>query len=106
VRPAAYPIPDDGPVGELLRAAGRGPMRPAHIHFMVGAAGFHTLITHVFPSGGPHLADDAVFGVKPSLIRDLVERQAGSGPAGRRLDGRWWELVFDIRLVPTTGERS
>jgi hydroxyquinol 1,2-dioxygenase len=106
VKPAPYPIPDDGPVGELLQAAGRGPMRPAHIHFMVLARGFQTLITHVFVSGGPHLDDDAVFGVKQSLILDLGEHAGGSGPAGRELDGRWWELVFDIRLAPSTGERS
>jgi hydroxyquinol 1,2-dioxygenase len=106
VRPVAYPIPHDGPVGELLRATDRGPMRPAHIHFMVTAPGFHTLTTHVFLSDSPHLDDDAVFGVKSSLIRDLVEHRPGRGPAERTLDGRWWELVFDIRLAPTPGEDS
>jgi hydroxyquinol 1,2-dioxygenase len=106
VRPAAYPIPADGPVGDLLKAAGRGPMRPAHIHFMVSAPGFHTLITHAFPAGGPYLDDDAVFGVKESLVIDLAEHAAGRGPGGRELDGRWWQMVFDIRLVPTTGEIS
>ena len=104
VRPAPYPIPDDGPVGDLLKAAGRGPMRPAHIHFMVQAPGFHTLVTHVFPSGGPHLDDDAVFGVKESLVLDLAEHGPGSGPAGRQLDRRWWELGFDIRLATMGGQ--
>jgi hydroxyquinol 1,2-dioxygenase len=100
VRPAPYPIPDDGPVGDLLTAAGRGPMRPAHIHFMVTAPGYHRLVTHVFVAGGPHLDDDAVFGVKESLIRELTPHPIGEGPAGRTLDERWWDLRFDIRLVP------
>ena len=106
VRPVPYPIPDDGPVGDLLKAAGRGPMRPAHIHFMVSAPGHHTLVTHVFPAGGAHLNDDAVFGVKDSLVLDIDEHPPGPGPAGRSLDGPWWQLVFDIRLVPTPGENS
>ncbi|HEY4278560.1 MAG TPA: dioxygenase [Conexibacter sp.] len=101
VRPSAYPIPHDGPVGDLLRAAVRSPMRPAHIHFMVRADGFETLVTHVFEAGGPHLEDDAVFGVKESLVYELSEHPPGAGPAGRALDERWWGLAFDIRLVPT-----
>ncbi len=64
VEPTAYPIPYDGPVGELLTAAGRGPMRPAHVHFMVSAEGHETLITHVFVAGDTYLDKDAVFGVK------------------------------------------
>jgi hydroxyquinol 1,2-dioxygenase len=68
VRPAPYPIPDDGPVGDLLKAAGRSPYRPAHIHFMVSHPGHETLVTHVFLAGSAHLEDDAVFGVKQSLI--------------------------------------
>jgi hydroxyquinol 1,2-dioxygenase len=103
VKPAPYPIPDDGPVGDLLKAAGRGPMRPAHIHFMVSSPGFHTLVTHVFVAGSPHLDDDAVFGVKESLIHTLDEHPPGDGPAGRNLDSRWWELRFDIRLAGDQG---
>jgi hydroxyquinol 1,2-dioxygenase len=99
VRPAPYPIPSDGPVGELLAAAGRGPMRPAHIHFMVAAPGHHTLVTHVFAADGPHLDDDAVFGVKRSLVRELVAQPPGVGPGGRTLSDRWWTLVFDVRLA-------
>jgi len=75
VKPVAYPIPDDGPVGRLMAAAGRSVMRPAHIHFMVSAPGRRTLITHVFDREDPHLATDAVFGVKPSLVADF--RRAG-----------------------------
>jgi hydroxyquinol 1,2-dioxygenase len=99
VKPAAYPIPGDGPVGELLDAANRSPMRPAHIHFMVSAPGHRTLVTHVFLAGGAHLEDDAVFGVKESLIEPFTEQPAGVGPAGRKLEGRWWKLVFNVRLA-------
>jgi hydroxyquinol 1,2-dioxygenase len=99
VKPSAYPIPADGPVGELLAGSGRSPMRPAHIHFKVKARGHRTLVTHVFAAGGPHLDDDAVFGVKESLIEEFSEQPPGQGPPGRRLDGRWWKLQFDIRLA-------
>jgi hydroxyquinol 1,2-dioxygenase len=99
VKPAPYPIPGDGPVGELLAATGRSPMRPAHIHFMVSAPGHRTLVTHVFVAGGAHLEDDAVFGVKESLIERFVEQPPGEGPGGRTLDRRWWRLVFNVRLA-------
>jgi maleylacetate reductase len=100
VRPAPYPIPDDGPVGDLLTAAGRGPMRPAHLHFKVAAPGYRTLITHIFVAGDPYLDRDAVFGVKESLITDFAEHPAGTGPDGRHLDGPWTSVVFDIVLAP------
>jgi hydroxyquinol 1,2-dioxygenase len=73
VRPEAYPIPHDGPVGELLQAAGRGPMRPAHIHFRISAPGYQTLVTHIFAEGDEYLGSDAVFGVKDSLIAPFGE---------------------------------
>jgi len=66
--PVSYPIPDDGPAGQLLGAMGRHPFRPAHIHFMISASGYRTLITHLFFEGDKFLESDAVFGVKPSLI--------------------------------------
>jgi hydroxyquinol 1,2-dioxygenase len=77
VFPEPYPIPHDGPVGELLRAAGRGPMRPAHIHFKIAAPHHQTLITHIFPSGDKYLTSDAVFGVKESLIIDFTPNDDG-----------------------------
>jgi hydroxyquinol 1,2-dioxygenase len=104
VKPSAYPIPADGPVGELLALANRSPMRPAHIHFMAKARGHRTLVTHVFVAGGPHLDDDAVFGVKDSLIEEFSEHPPGTGPAGRRLEGRWWKLMLDIRLAQEDGK--
>ena len=69
VRPMPYPIPGDGPVGRLMAACGRDIMRPGHIHVMASAPGYKTLITHVFDAATEHLEDDAVFGVRPSLIR-------------------------------------
>jgi hydroxyquinol 1,2-dioxygenase len=99
VRPAPYPIPHDGPVGELLTAAGRGPMRPAHIHFMVSAPGYRTLTTHIFVDGGDHLREDAVFGVRDSLIKTFVEQAPGTAPDGRELDAPWSHVSFDIVLA-------
>ncbi len=101
VRPVAYPIPDDGPVGELLRAGGRGPMRPAHIHFMVTAPGFARLITHVFAAGDEHLVDDAVFGVKDSLIAEFTEHTAGTAPDGRVVDQAYSSVHYDLVLATT-----
>ncbi|MFD0692410.1 intradiol ring-cleavage dioxygenase [Actinomadura fibrosa] len=69
--PRYYPIPDDGPVGALLSATGRHPNRPAHIHFIVQAAGYETVTTHIFKNDDPYLDSDVVFGVKESLIRDF-----------------------------------
>jgi protocatechuate 3,4-dioxygenase beta subunit len=68
VMPVSYPIPSDGPAGQLLQHMGRHPFRPAHVHFMISAPNYRTLITHLFLAGDEYLASDAVFGVKPSLI--------------------------------------
>ena len=74
----AYPIPDDGPVGDMLRATRRHPWRPAHLHFMVKAPGYETLITHVFRDGDAYLDSDAVFGVRQSLIADWKKQPDGN----------------------------
>jgi catechol 1,2-dioxygenase len=71
--PSYYPIPTDGPVGELLAATRRHPYRPAHIHFIVSADGYQPLTTHIFVSGAPYIDSDAVFAVKKSLITDFKE---------------------------------
>jgi catechol 1,2-dioxygenase len=68
ILPTSYPIPDDGPAGQLLTAMGRHPYRPAHIHFLISAPGYRTLVTHLFIAGDRYLESDAVFGVKSSLI--------------------------------------
>ncbi|MEU1806171.1 dioxygenase [Streptomyces sp. NPDC019937] len=70
--PSPYPIPTDGPVGALLRATGRHPYRPAHIHVIAEAAGHATLTTHVFVAGSPYVESDAVFAVKRSLVQDFT----------------------------------
>ncbi|MCW5655571.1 intradiol ring-cleavage dioxygenase [Hydrogenophaga sp.] len=72
-----YPIPDDGPVGEMLRATARHPWRPAHLHFMIKAPGYETLVTHVFRDGDPYLDSDAVFGVRQSLVAQWVRQADG-----------------------------
>ena len=69
--PRYYPIPYDGPVGDLLQALDRNPNRPAHLHFIISAAGYEKLITHIFTPDCPWLQDDAVFGVKESLITNF-----------------------------------
>jgi hydroxyquinol 1,2-dioxygenase len=74
----AYPIPDDGPVGDMLRATKRHPWRPAHLHFMIEAPGYETLITHVFRDGDRYLDSDAVFGVRQSLVADWVKQPDGT----------------------------
>ena len=68
--PCSYPIPHDGPVGAMLAATGRHPWRPAHLHFMISAPGYRTLVTHLFRDGDQYLESDAVFGVRSSLIAD------------------------------------
>jgi catechol 1,2-dioxygenase len=72
VRPVPYPIPSDGPAGDLLKAHGRGWMRPGHTHMWVRADGFKDLITHVFDVKSAYLREDAVFGVRDSLIREFA----------------------------------
>lgn len=87
----AYPIPTDGPVGHMLEATRRSAWRPAHLHFMIQAPGYQTLITHVFRRGDQHLEADPVFGVRQSLIADWVPRSDGMT-----------ELTFDFILNSTT----
>lgn len=84
VKPKFYPIPDDGPVGKLLAALGRHPYRPAHLHYILEAAGHDRLVTHIFDPDDPYIASDAVFGVKESLLAkfDLIEDEAAIRAAG------------------------
>lgn len=101
VVPSPYPIPDDGPVGQMLRAQGRHPYRPAHVHFMVRAPGFRRLVTHLFLQGSDYLDSDVVFGVKESLIRPLEAMPAGTAPTGEHRDAPYALLRADIRLAPS-----
>jgi hydroxyquinol 1,2-dioxygenase len=100
VRPQAYPIPGDGPVGDLLRAAGRSPMRPAHVHFMVKADGYQTLITHVFDAADAHLDSDAVFGVRSQLITSFERHDPGAAPDGVEMGVPYWTMTYDLVLEP------
>jgi hydroxyquinol 1,2-dioxygenase len=100
IKPAAYPIPDDGPVGQMLKAQGRHPWRPAHVHFMIDAPGHRKLVTHVFVAGDKYLDSDAVFGVKDSLIREFVEHPAGQTPDARQIDKSYCHLHYDFALKP------
>jgi hydroxyquinol 1,2-dioxygenase len=99
VKPQAYPIPDDGPVGDLLKAGGRSPMRPAHVHFRVEAPGYQTLITHVFVEGDEHLDSDAVFGVRSDLIGTFEHHEPGTAPDGRTMDVPYWTMGYDLVLA-------
>jgi len=102
ITPTPYPIPHDGPVGQLLAATGRSPMRASHLHFKVSHPGFRTLITHIFVAGDELLGSDTVFGVKESLVKEFQAQPAGTpAPDGRDLAGRAWSRVrFDIVLAP------
>jgi protocatechuate 3,4-dioxygenase beta subunit len=91
VKPASYPVPNDGPVGRMLRAMGRHPMRPAHVHFIIVAPGYRTLVTQLFVEGDQYLDSDAVFGVKDSLVVDY-KNVAGAGEHPR------YRVSYDFRL--------
>lgn len=80
VRPVSYPIPTDGPVGGLLRGAGRHHWRAAHIHAIVSAPGYRSVTTHIFDAQNPYLDSDTVFGVKDSLIKEFRPARAGDPP--------------------------
>src|SRR5215469_8195905 len=77
IKPTSYPVPTDGPVGAILNAMGRHPMRPAHLHFIVSAKGYEALTTHLFVEGDPYLDSDVVFGVKNSLVVPFKPKAGG-----------------------------
>ncbi len=104
--PSFYPIPYDGPVGEMLKATARHPYRPAHVHFRIVAAGYETLITHIFLAGDEYLDSDAVFAVKNSLIRDFEHQAPGVAPDGRQVDTPWRSLHYDFKLSQTVARKS
>jgi catechol 1,2-dioxygenase len=89
VRPAGYPVPTDGPCGDLLAAQGRHTMRPAHLHFLVAAPGHKVLATQIFDADDPHAYDDVVFGVVGSLLREFEPDADGV-----------YHLDVELRLEP------
>jgi catechol 1,2-dioxygenase len=99
VVPRYYPIPDDGPVGQLLAATARHPNRPAHLHFIVAAAGYRPVTTHVFVDDSPYLDSDAVFGVKDSLVRAVPEVDDPARAAEAGLPNPFRTLTFDLTLL-------
>ena len=100
IKPTFYPVPDDGPVGDMLRGLGRHPNRPGHIHMMLNAPGHQPLTTHLFVSDSPYLDSDAVFGVRSSLIVEFARHPPGKAPDGRMLEKPWYTTRYDFRLIP------
>jgi hydroxyquinol 1,2-dioxygenase len=98
--PSYYPIPTDGPVGELLDATRRHPYRPAHIHFIVSADGYQSLTTHIFVDGTPYIDSDAVFAVKKSLITDFKEVDDPELAARYRVSNPFRLADIQLRLSP------
>lgn len=99
-KPLHYPIPDDGPVGKLLAALGRHPFRAAHLHFIVEADGYDRIVTHIFTPDCGYLGEDAVFGVKRSLIADFrqvddLERATALGFATP-----FWSVEWNVVMTP------
>jgi hydroxyquinol 1,2-dioxygenase len=104
--PTPYPIPDDGPVGDLLAATQRSPMRAPHLHFMVSHPGMQTVVTHIFVAGDD-LGSDSVFGIRDSLIVDFTRTSsAETTPDARPIIGETWTRArFDIVLRPDGSDR-
>ncbi|ADZ69534.1 intradiol ring-cleavage dioxygenase [Polymorphum gilvum] len=103
VKPKFYSIPDDGTVGKLLRRLGRHPFRPAHLHYMIKADGFETLITHIFDPDDPYIGSDAVFGVKASLLAAFKSIDDPTRAAELGFAGRFWEVEHDFVLARSAG---
>ncbi|NVN86813.1 MAG: intradiol ring-cleavage dioxygenase [Rhodopseudomonas sp.] len=103
ILPCSYPIPIDGPVGELILETRRHPMRPAHVHFLVNAPGYEPLITHVFIEGDKYLDSDVVFGVKDELISKIEVRNDATMPDGQPASGPWHLMTYEFRLKPGKG---
>ncbi|WP_174803923.1 intradiol ring-cleavage dioxygenase [Martelella limonii] len=98
VRPKYYAIPDDGPVGKLLGALGRHPYRPAHLHYILSAAGYKTLTTHIFDPDDPYIHSDAVFGVKESLMAAFQKVDSPDEMAASEREGWFWRVEHDFIL--------
>ncbi|GAA4319063.1 hydroxyquinol 1,2-dioxygenase [Streptomyces venetus] len=96
--PAPYPIPTDGPVGDLLRATGRHPYRPAHIHFIAAAEGHTPVTTHIFVAGGDYLDSDAVFAVRRSLVQDFATTDDALLARGFGVRNPFRQARFDLVL--------
>jgi len=114
VKPAGYPIPVDGPVGELLRAQRRHNMRPAHLHFLASKDGFKTLVSQVYSPDDPHIGTDVQFGVTRHLIGNYLRHDGERAPAAD-VNGPWYSLDHEFVMEagrtklpkpPITGKAS
>lgn len=102
VRPVSYTVPTDGPVGDMLNSVGRHPWRPSHLHYIIKAEGFQTLVTEVFPDDDPYLDQDTVFGVRDDLIMSYEKQKSSSFPeSGFVLSGKVDEdySLVDFNLI-------
>jgi hydroxyquinol 1,2-dioxygenase len=106
IRPTFYPVPTDGPVGQMLRKMGRHPYRPGHVHMIVSAPGHLPVTTHLFVAGSEYLDSDAVFGMKESLVADFRRHPAGPAPDGEPLDTPYYTVSYDFRLRPAAQGRA
>ena len=100
IKPNYYGIPDDGPVGQMLGGLNRGNMRPAHLHYIVSAPGYETVTTHIFVKDDPYLTNDAVFGVKESLIADFTRHDDPGRAAELKIANPFWTVETDFVLSP------
>jgi hydroxyquinol 1,2-dioxygenase len=98
IKPEFYPVPTDGPVGQMLRKMGRHPMRPGHIHMIVSAPDHLPITTHLFAAGSEYIDSDAVFGVKESLVTPFVKHPPGAAPDGVRMEVPYYTVNYDFRL--------
>jgi hydroxyquinol 1,2-dioxygenase len=103
ILPCSYPIPVDGPVGEMIHYTKRPALRPAHVHFLVAAPGYEPLVTHVFIAGDPNIDCDVVFGVKDELIAGIEERNDPTMPDGKPSPTPWHLMTYEFRMRPGQG---
>jgi hydroxyquinol 1,2-dioxygenase len=100
IAPPGYSIPMDGTVGDLLRHTDISHFRPAHIHFLIAAPGYETLITHLFKKGAKYIDSDVVFGVKEPLIVEFEKHAVGKAPTGEVLTEPFIVVNYDFTLSP------
>jgi len=102
IRPRPYMVPTDGPIGDLLRVAHRDAWRPAHYHIIVEAPGYRTLVTELFDAEDPYVANDAVFGVRESLVANFRQESDPAVLNRYQLSGSCRLVDFPVVLVPAT----
>jgi hydroxyquinol 1,2-dioxygenase len=103
IAPKGYSIPMDGPVGALIERTDISHFRPAHVHFLIDAAGYERLITHLFQQGAEYLENDVVFGTKEGLVVEFDEREPGPTPDGGRSSEPFLVAEYDFVLQPRAG---